>query len=71
MLMLHDLVLDGAVVAVLAIVFDLTVDLRVLREYSPQQEFLAEREAFDLGHGDVHKLCFDVVTQVVISKERV
>lgn len=70
-LVLHDLILDSTVVAVLAIVLDLTVDLRVLREDSPQQELLTQGETFNLGHGNVHELGLDVVTQVVVSKEGV
>lgn len=40
MLVLHDFVLYCAVVAIFTVVFDLTIDVRILREDFTSQEFL-------------------------------
>ena len=71
LLVLHNLVLDRAVVAVLRVVFDFAVDLRVLREDLSQQKLLRKGKRFHLCRGHVHELSLDVVAEVVVAKEAV
>ena len=69
--MLHDLVLNVRVVPVLAVVFDFTIDLRVLRENALHQELLRQSERFNIHEGNVHEFGLGVVAQVVVTEERV
>ena len=69
--MFHDLIFNGRVVAVLGIVFDLTVDVWILREDSPQQELLAQRKRFHLCQCHMHKLRLYVIAEVVVAEERI
>ena len=70
-LVAHDLVLDGALVAVARLVADVAVDQRVLREDFAHQELLGKGKRLNLNLGNVHKLSLRVVAQVVVTEERV
>ena len=68
-LVAHDLVLDGALVAMARLILDLTVDEGVLGEDLVHQELLGQGKGLDLGLGDVHEFSLSVAAQVVIAKE--
>ena len=69
--MAHDLILDGALVAVARLVADVAVDQRVLGEHFAHQELLGKGERLNLDLGNVHELGLGVVAQVVVAKEGV
>lgn len=69
--MLHDFIFDTGVVPVLAIILNFSVDLWVFGENFFHQEFFRQRKCFYIGKSNVYKFCFSVVTQVVVSEERI
>lgn len=70
-LMAHDLILNGALVAVARLVADVAVDQRVLREDFAHQELLGKGKRLYLDLSNVHKFGLRVVAQVVVAEERV
>lgn len=70
-LVFHDFVFNGAVVAVLAVVFNFTIDVRVLWEDFARKEFLRKGKSLDFRNSHVHELGFGVVKNVVVPKEAV
>ena len=70
-LVAHDLILDGALVAVARLVADVAVDQRVLGEHFAHQELLGKGERLNLDLGNVHELGLGVVAQVVVAEEGV
>ena len=69
--MFHDFVFNGAVVAVLAVVFDFTIDVRVLWENFARKEFLRKGKSLDFRNSRVHELGFGVVENVIVPEEAV
>lgn len=69
--MFHDLVLDGGVVAVLRVVSNLTVDVRILGEDRPKQELLAQCKRLHFCQRHMHKLRLYVIAEVVVAEERI
>ena len=67
--MFHNLVFDGRVISILGVIFDLPIDLRILREDTPQQELLRQSKCLHFCHRNVHKLSLDIVAQVVVAEE--
>ena len=67
----HDLVLDGALVAMARLILDLSVDEGVLGEDLVHEELLGQGERLDLCLGDVHELGLRVAAQIVVAEERV
>lgn len=59
--MFHNLVFDSGVVPILRVIFDLPIDLRVLREDTPQQELLRQSKCLNFCHSNMHKLSLDIV----------
>jgi len=70
-LVLHDFVLDGAVVSILAVIFDFAVDVRVFRENLVREELLTKRESLYLRDSHVNELGLGVVEDVVVAEETV
>ena len=70
-LVFHDFVFNGAVVAVLAVVFNFTIDVRVLWEDFARKEFLRKGKSLDFGNSHIHELGFGVVKNVIVPKEAV
>ena len=65
--MFHDFVFNGGIVAVLGVVSNLTVDVRILGEDRPQQELLAQCKRLHLCQRHMHKLRLYVIAEVVVA----
>ena len=70
-LVAHDLILDRGGVAMLGLILDVTIDLRILGEHLAHQELLGEGECIDVGLSDVDEFSLRVAAEIVVTKEGV
>ncbi len=70
-LVAHDFVLDGALVAMLRLVLDVLVDKGVLGEDFAHEELFRQGEGLHGLLSDMNELSLGVAAKVVVSKERV
>lgn len=70
-LVAHDFILDGALVAMLGLVLDVLVDEGVLGEDLAHQELLREGKGLNICLCDMHKLGLSVAAEIVVAEERV
>lgn len=70
-LVAHDFILDGALVAMLRLVLDVLVDKGVLGEDLTHKELFGQGKGLHGLLGDMYELGLGVAAQIVVSEERV
>ena len=70
-LVAHDLILDCGGIAMLGLILDVTIDLRILGEHLSHEELFGEGERVNICLGDVDKFSLRVTAEVVVAKEGV
>ena len=68
-LVAHDLILDRGGVAMLGLILDVTIDLRILGEDFAHEELLGEGKRVNVSLGDVHEFSLCVTAEIVVTKE--
>lgn len=68
-LVLHDAIFEGRVVAIARIVAYFSENGGVFREHLVHEEVFGERKSFDFTRGHMHKLRLGIVGEVVVAEE--
>ena len=70
-LVAHDFILDRGGVAMLGLILDVTIDLRILGEHFAHEELLGEGKRIYISLSNMDKFSLSVTTEVVVTKEGV